>query len=117
MIDTAINRQHLADTAIEINVARLLGYRVSWMQSMDLVPNHESSISKLFGTELQQRNARHGINMLGLGGQLRPGQSQAPMGGELCYAYMATVSRTIAAGTSEIQRNIIATRGLGLPRG
>ena len=117
VIDAAINQQHLADTAIEINVARLLGYRVSWMQSMDLVPNHESSISKLFGTELQQRNARHGINMLGLGGQLRPGQSQAPMGGELCYAYMATVSRTIAAGTSEIQRNIIATRGLGLPRG
>jgi alkylation response protein AidB-like acyl-CoA dehydrogenase len=117
VIDATINRQHLADTTIELNVARLLGYRVSWMQSMDLVPNHESSISKLFGTELQQRNAQRGINMLGLGGQLRPGQSQAPMDGELCYAYMATVSRTIAAGTSEIQRNIIATRGLGLPRG
>jgi len=117
VIDTAVSRQHLADTAIEINVARLLGYRVSWMQSMDLVPNHESSISKLFGTELQQRNARRGVSMLGLGGQLRPESARAPMGGELCYAYMATVSRTIAAGTSEIQRNIIATRGLGLPRG
>tara|TARA_Y100000588_G_scaffold394661_1_gene516383 strand:+ start:1850 stop:3019 length:1170 start_codon:yes stop_codon:yes gene_type:complete len=117
VIDGAINRQHLADTMIEINVARLLGYRVSWMQSNDLVPNHESSISKLFGTELQQRNARRGINMLGLGGQLRSGSRHVPMDGELCYAYMATVSRTIAAGTSEIQRNIIATRGLGLPRG
>ena len=117
VIDGAINRQHLADTMIEINVARLLGYRVSWMQSNDLVPNHESSISKLFGTELQQRNARRGINMLGLGGQLRSGSRYVPMDGELCYAYMATVSRTIAAGTSEIQRNIIATRGLSLPRG
>ena len=117
VIDNAVNRQHLAGTAIEINVARLLGYRVSWMQSHDLVPNHESSISKLFGTGLQQRNARLGINMLGLGGQLRPESAWAPMGGELCYAYMATVSRTIAAGTGEIQRNIIATRGLGLPRG
>jgi alkylation response protein AidB-like acyl-CoA dehydrogenase len=117
VIDNSVNRQHLADTEIEINVARLLGYRVSWMQANDLVPNHESSISKLFGTELQQRSARRGINMLGLGGQLRPGSAHAPMGGELAYAYMATVSRTIAAGTSEIQRNIIATRGLGLPRG
>ena len=117
VVDTAVNRQHLADTAIELNVARLLGYRVSWMQSMALVPNHESSISKLFGTELQQRNARRGINMLGLGGQLRPGQPQAPLNGELCHVYMSTVSRTIAAGTSEVQRNIIATRGLGLPRG
>ena len=117
VVDFEVNRQHLADTAIEINVARLLGYRVSWMQSQDLVPNHESSISKLFGTELQQRNARLGINMLGLAGQLRSGSKHAPMDGELCYAYMATVARTIAAGTSEIQRNIIATRGLGLPRG
>ena len=117
VVDNPISRLHLADTTIEINVARLLGYRVSWMQSMDLVPNHESSISKLFGTELQQRNARRGVSMLGLGGQLRPESARAPMGGELCYAYMATVSRTIAAGTSEIQRNIIATRGLGLPRG
>ena len=116
VVDNPINRQHLADTHIEINVARLLGYRVSWMQSQDLVPNHESSISKLFGTELQQRNARRGINMLGLAGQLRPGSKHAPMGGELCYSYMATVSRTIAAGTSEIQRHIIS-RELLRPKG
>ncbi len=111
------HRTAVADTAIEVEVARLLGYRVTWMQSAGLVPNQESSMSKMFGSELQQRSARRGLNMLGLAGALKPGNPQAAMGGEFCDLYMRTVSVTIAAGTSEIQRNIIATRGLGLPRG
>ena len=111
------SRQALADTRIEIEVARYLGYRVTWMQASNLVPNQESSMSKMFGSELQQRTARRGISMLGLYGGLRPTDSHAPLNGEFCQYYMTTVSLTIAAGTSEIQRNIIATRGLGLPRG
>jgi len=110
-------RMAVADTAVEVEVARLLGYRVTWMQSAGLVPNQESSMSKMFGSELQQRNARRGLSLLGLAGALRPGTPQAAMGGEFCRLYMSTVSVTVAAGTSEIQRNIIATRGLGLPRG
>ena len=117
IVDDEIDRLALADNAIEIEVARSLGYRVTWMQSANLVPNQESSMSKMFGSELQQRTARRGINMLGLYGQLRPGEDRAPLGGEFCRYYMSSVSLTIAAGTSEIQRNIIATRGLGLPRG
>ncbi|MDA0270640.1 MAG: acyl-CoA dehydrogenase family protein [Chloroflexi bacterium] len=115
--DHGMHRLALTDTHIETEVARLLGYRVTWMQDRHLIPNMESSMSKMAGSELQQRSARRGINMLGLAGTLRPGQSQAPLGGEFCILYLSTVSRTIAAGTSEIQRNIIATRGLGLPRG
>jgi alkylation response protein AidB-like acyl-CoA dehydrogenase len=111
------SRQALAETRIEIEVARYLGYRVTWMQASNLVPNQESSMSKMFGSELQQRTARRGISMLGLYGGLRPTDSHAPLNGEFCQYYMTTVSLTIAAGTSEIQRNIIATRGLGLPRG
>ena len=117
IVDTEPHRLALADTTIEIEVARYLGYRVTWMQSKGLVPNQESSMSKMFGSELQQRMARRGINMLGLFGGLRPESKHAPLGGEFCRYYMSSVSLTIAAGTSEIQRNIIATRGLGLPRG
>ncbi len=117
IVDTSMHRLALVDTHIEMEVARLLGYRVTWMQDRHLVPNMESSMSKMAGSELQQRNARRGINMLGLAGALRPGQPRAALGGEYCMLYLSTVSRTIAAGTSEIQRNIIATRGLGLPRG
>ena len=50
-------------------------------------------------------------------GQLLPETGDlAPLGGELARGYLSSVSATIAAGTSEIQRNLIATRGLGLPR-
>ena len=117
LTDTHENRFKLADTATEMVVARYLGYRVTWMQSRGLVPNAESSISKSFGTELQQRNARRGINMLGLYGLLSRDEPRAPLGGEYSQLYMSTVSATIAGGTSEVNRNIIATRGLGLPRG
>ncbi|MBM3141133.1 MAG: hypothetical protein FJZ92_13240 [Chloroflexi bacterium] len=115
--DDPTHRRALADTATEIEVGRLLGYRVTWMQARRLVPNMESSMSKMFGSETQQRLARRGVNMLGLYGNLRPGEERAPLGGEFCNYYMSSVSLTIAAGTSEIQRNIIASRGLGLPRG
>jgi alkylation response protein AidB-like acyl-CoA dehydrogenase len=117
VVENPVARLALADTAMEIEVGRLLGYRVTWMQAQRLVPNMESSMSKMFGSETQQRLARRGINMLGLAGALRPGTPGAPLGGEFCTYYMSSVSLTIAAGTSEIQRNIIATRGLGLPRG
>ncbi|MPZ97903.1 MAG: hypothetical protein GEU80_00980 [Dehalococcoidia bacterium] len=117
VVDNPVHRLSLGDTATEVAIGELLGYRVTWMQSRGLVPNMESSMSKMFGSETQQRLARRGVNMLGLAGQLRPGNERAPLGGEFASYYMSSVSLTIAAGTSEIQRNIIATRGLGLPRG
>ena len=58
-----------------------------------------------------------GVNLAGLRGQLRPESKWAPLAGRLERYYLASMSYTIAAGTSEVQRNIIAMRGLGLPRG
>jgi alkylation response protein AidB-like acyl-CoA dehydrogenase len=108
-------RNALADFRIGFDVGRYLAYRVAWMQSQKLVPNYEASMSKLFGTEMQQRLARFAINSLGLSGQLRSGP-WAPLAGKIANYYLSTVSLTIAAGTSEVNRNIIAGRGLGLPR-
>ena len=74
-------------------------------------------MGKVFGTELQQHTAQVGMSILGLYGQLESNSRWAPLQGRIEASYMTAVSATIAAGTSEIQRNIIATRGLGLPRG
>lgn len=117
IIDDPVISRKLADLTIQTEISRLLSYNITYMQSRDLVPNMESSMGKSFGTELQQKVARAGMEILGLYGQLGPDSKYAALNGRIQQAYMTTISGTIAAGTSEIQRNIIATRGLGLPRG
>ena len=115
--DNPIMRNRLANLAIEVEVSRLISYNIAWMQGEGLVPNKESDMGKVFGTELQQHLTETGMQMLGLHGQLEPGSKYAPLEGRIEHLHLANISETIAAGTSEIQRNIIATRGLGLPRG
>ena len=110
-------RAKLAELVLEFDIGRILAYRVAWMQSQKKVPNYEASMSKLFGSEMQQRLANFSVNTLGLGGQLAPGDRRAPLDGRAELYYHTSVPLTIAAGTSEVQKNIIATRGLGLPRG
>ena len=110
-------RMRLADRAVELAVGSYIAYRIPWMQSKGIIPNYEASISKLFGSELSQRIALTGIQLLGTYGGLEPSSPWAPLKGRLERAYVSAVSSTIAAGTSEVQRGIIATRGLGLPRG
>jgi alkylation response protein AidB-like acyl-CoA dehydrogenase len=103
----------LAELALELEVGRLLCYRVAWMQSTGRVPNAEASLAKIFGTEWSQRMTAAGMNLLQLEGGAPAAGSP---GASIQYGYLNAVSRTIAGGTSEVQRNIIATRGLGLPR-
>jgi alkylation response protein AidB-like acyl-CoA dehydrogenase len=111
----------LVDRYIEATVAKTLSQRVISMQARGLIPNYEASMTKVFATEFSQRIARTATKMLGLYGGVRGDEAHegkyAPMGGRWATMYLSTVSATIAGGTSEIQRNVIATRGLGLPRG
>jgi len=115
--DDPVMRNRFADLAIEVEVSKLISYNIAWMQSQGLVPNKEASMGKVLGTELQQHVSYTGMQMLGMHGQLGPGSSHAPLKGRIEHMYLTDVSQTIQAGTSEINRNIIATRGLGLPRG
>jgi len=111
-------RNELAELAIETEVGRLLSYRVASIQARGQIPNKEASMAKLYHSELAQRLAGTGVQIMGLYGQVRPESPRwARLRGQFTMRYMTSVSGTIATGTSEIQRNIIATRGLGLPRG
>ena len=110
-------RARLADLQIEINVARNLSYRIAAMQQQGQVPNYEASAAKIFSAELSQRLAAVGINLLNLYGQLDEPSPYAPLKGRFERGYLQTVSATIGGGTSEVNRNVVATRGLGLPRG
>jgi alkylation response protein AidB-like acyl-CoA dehydrogenase len=116
LIDDTQIRHKLAELKIEFHVGRLLAYRVAWMQGAGLVPNAEASIAKLYSTELQSRFAATALSTLGLTGVLMRGSSHAILDARLTSYYLAAVSYTIAAGTSEVQRNIIAQRGLSMPR-
>jgi alkylation response protein AidB-like acyl-CoA dehydrogenase len=110
------HRARLAELRVEVEVATMLSYRVASMLAAGAVPNQEASLLKLFLSELDQRIAGAGLSVLGLRGELMPGSPLAKLRGQFALTYLTTVPRTIAGGTSEIQRNIIATRGLGLPR-
>ncbi len=118
-------RLELAERAIEAEAARLMSYRVISMQNRGMVPNHEASAVKIYAAELNQRITSTAMKVAGLFGQLN-WTSKAPEGsavqrwtpnrGRFVRGYLGAIASTIAGGTSEINRNIIATRGLGLPR-
>jgi len=107
-------RQELAELQIELEACHLLGYRVAWMADQGIVPSAEAPMAKLFGTELMQRLANTGLRIMGLSGQLREESPWAPLEGRFERLYRHGARRTIGAGTSEIMRNTIAIRGLGL---
>ncbi|MFN8535189.1 MAG: acyl-CoA dehydrogenase family protein [Dehalococcoidia bacterium] len=106
----------LAQMAIEIEVARLFAYQTASVQQHGLIPNKEGSLSKLYSSELSQRLANLGLDLIGPAAALKEGSKGARLQGRFAQLALSAVSGTIAGGTSEIQRNVIATRGLGMPR-
>ena len=114
--DDPVNQERLARVAIDLEVGRLLGLRVRWMSDRGELPGVEGSMHKLFWSETDQRHWEELVDMLGPEGALQPGASGAPIGGELEAAFRSAVVGTIYGGASEVQREIIAERRLGLPR-
>jgi alkylation response protein AidB-like acyl-CoA dehydrogenase len=100
----------------ECEIARLLHYRVTWMQSKGMVPNHESAMSKMFSFELHQRISEFGMEVAGQYSQLTGESVRAPMFGRIPSCYLRSFGYSLEQGTSEIDRDVIAQRGLGLPR-
>ncbi|MDZ7729635.1 MAG: acyl-CoA dehydrogenase family protein [Dehalococcoidia bacterium] len=108
----------LADLYISSEVARQMSYHVASLQDRGQVPNYEASMVKLFSSEVGQRLAHARMRYYGLSGQLLGDSLGYEIEeGRVAHQVSRSLPSTIAGGSSEVQRNIIATRGLGLPRG
>ncbi len=120
--DDPIIRQRIGQLATEAEVARVMGLRVvAESMKADEVPGTppptvESSQYKLFATEFSRRLANASMDLGAPGTQLRVKTEEAPMKGRPESTYRYTVIDTIGGGSSEIQKNVIARRGLGLPK-
>jgi alkylation response protein AidB-like acyl-CoA dehydrogenase len=115
--DDPVIRGRIAQLATQAEVARGLGLRFVYeSQKGGAAPTTEASEYKLYATELSKRLADASMDIAGAGSQLRVKTPGAPMDGRAESTYRYTVIDTIGGGASEIQKNIIARRKLGLPK-
>ena len=114
--DDPILRQRMAQHAIEIEILRITAWRNASAIAKNGAPGPEGSILKVFWSELDQRLNETALDLLGPAGMVPRGDPRAVEGGFWSHELLWSRAATIYAGTSEIQRNIIAQRALGLPR-
>lgn len=110
-------RHRLAQLYIEFTMGKFMVYKVAWLLTQGIIPNAEAAAAKAYCTEFEQRLAQAACDLMGGYGQLMPGSPQARLHGRIARAYLYAPAYTIQGGTSTILRNIMATRGLGLPPG
>ncbi|TMD97635.1 MAG: acyl-CoA dehydrogenase [Chloroflexi bacterium] len=113
----APTRQKIAQARIEAHVFRLIGLRNLTRAQHGHAPGPEASVTKLYWSEMDKRLQEAAIGVEGMYGALAPESALAVEDGRWQYGWMWAQAETIYAGSSEIQRNIIAERVLGLPRG
>jgi 3-oxocholest-4-en-26-oyl-CoA dehydrogenase alpha subunit len=112
--DPAI-RSKLAQLQIEFEVGRLLTYRVALAIDEKRAPNLEASMAKVYSTAYEQHLATLAMEVLGPYGLLMEGSKHAAVHGMAPHSFLGSKGYSLQAGTSEILRNIVAQRGLGLP--
>jgi alkylation response protein AidB-like acyl-CoA dehydrogenase len=109
-------RERLARLALDIEAARLIGLETAWLLEQGGVPAAQSSMAKIWVSELAQRVADAGSEILGLDGQLHPEEPSATLHGRMQWLYRTAPLLAFGGGTNEVQRTIIAMLGYGLPR-
>jgi alkylation response protein AidB-like acyl-CoA dehydrogenase len=115
--DDPLVRSRVAELSTKAEVARVLGLRfLAKSLKGGAAPTAEASEYKLFATEFSKELANASMDLAGPGTQLRVGTEAAPMRGRAESTYRYTVLDTIGGGTSEVQKNIISRRKLGLPK-
>jgi hypothetical protein len=109
------HRRSLSHLLAECEMAKMIHYRAMSFVAKGVQSTYEVAIDKMFNCELAQRAAELGTQILGPYGGLLQGSRYAPLNGWPSFFYLDTPSYTVMGGTSEIDRNVIAIQGLGLP--
>ena len=112
--DTIV-RHKLAQLQVEFEVGRLFMYKVAMVMDGGRAPTVEASMSKAYATTFEQHLANTAMEILGPYGSLWAGSKYVPFEGLAAHSYLGSKGYSLQAGSSEILKNIIATRGLGLP--
>jgi hypothetical protein len=115
-LDDVRVQESLARWKTELEVGRLLLFRSAWLSSRGELPQVEGSMAKLHITEAFVRASSELIDVLGPAGLIALGDDGAVLHGLVEHAFRHAVVTTIYGGSSEVQREIIAGRALGLPR-
>lgn len=109
-------RSKLAELYMDLEVARLFGFRGASMIDQGKDCSAEASMMKVYATELRTKIADYGMQIVGMYGQLNKEDELAPLVGALEHQYRLAPFHRFGGGTNEVQRNIVAQRGLRLPR-
>lgn len=116
LLDEPWVQQTLARVEARIDILRLLNWKQAWNLSRGQLSPADASVIKVYGSELYVEVCRSLMEVLGAAGGLRAGSPAAALAGRMERYYRATLVLTFGGGTNEIQRDIIATAGLRLPR-
>jgi alkylation response protein AidB-like acyl-CoA dehydrogenase len=114
--EDSLVRERMAALAGEIEAARLLSAHTARIVEQGGVPIAEAAMLKIYSGELMERLGETALDLLGSGGSLRTGSPSALVHGDFEFCIRDSLMYVIGGGTGEIQRNIVALRGLGLPR-
>ena len=116
LADDPAVRARLARLATRIEAAKLLNYGAISIQAAGEVPAIEASIARIHNTQVEQLAGQVGLELLGPHGLFTDDDPYCLLDGEMQRQWLESIPVTVAAGTTEVQKNIIAQRGLGLPR-
>jgi len=114
--DDPLTAERIGRIAVDEAVTRVFGHQLDWLARQGELPQVEGSMRKLFWAETMQRHYSDALDILGAEGVLAPDAAGAPAAGMFEHGFRAAVVTTVYGGASEILREIIAERRLGLPR-
>ncbi len=116
VVDQEWVQVHLAKIHAELEYLRLLNWKVAWMANEGKLDVADASSIKVFGTEFYLRSFRMMMEIIGQSAYLQKGSPASVLAGRLEMQARSMIILTYGGGTNEIQRDLIAIFGLGLPR-